>query len=289
MPVSDRRPVLLLAAVLAVAVPAHRSGERPQAAVGEDEPPTARRSVAEPGARYVANAGVSVDVEGRRFLIDAVFRDGIEPYAVSTPVQRARIEQAQGPFADVDALLVTHWHDDHFDAGAVAEHLEHNPRAVLISSSEVVDQVRAAAPRLAPSRLQAFVPAPGEVAVTRVGDVPVRIIRARHNRSRRFPEQHVGFLIGDRAPVLHVGDADPRADNFVALSALPRPALAFLPFWYVSDPASRAVVADAIRPRRIVAVHVPPRDAAGVQRALRDAGVAVSVAVQPGARIDGTK
>ena len=141
------------------------------------------------------------------------------------------------PYADVDALLVTHWHDDHFDAGAVAEHLEHNPRAVLISSSEVIDQVRAEAPRLAPSRLQAFVPASGEVAVTRVGDVPVRVIRARHNPARRWPEQHIVFLIGERAPVLHVGDADPRAGNFAALSTLPRPALAFLPFWYLSDPS----------------------------------------------------
>ena len=282
MPVSNRPSLLLLAAVLAVAVSTSRPGERLEGAA-------AQRPTREPVVRYVANAGVDVDVEGRRFLIDAVFRDGIGPYAVSTPQERARIEQAQGPYADVDALLVTHWHDDHFDAGAVAAHLEHNPRAVLISSAEVVDQVRAAAPRLAPSRLQAFVPAPGEVAVTRVGDVPVRIIRARHNRSRRFPEQHVVFLIGDRAPVLHVGDADPRADNFVALSALPRPAVAFLPFWYVSDPASRAMVAEAIRPRRIVAVHVPPRDAAAVQRALSAAGVAASVAVQPGTPIDGPK
>lgn len=241
----------------------------------------------QPVVRYVANAGVSVDVEGRRFLIDAVFRDGIAPYAVSTPDERTRIEQAQGPYADVDALLVTHWHDDHFDAAAVAEHLERNPRAVLISSPEVVDLVRPHAPRLAPSRLQALVPAPGGVATTRVGDVPVRVIRARHNPSRRFPEQHVAFLIGERAPVLHVGDADPKADNFAALQAdLPRVALAFLPFWYLSDPAARSMVADVIRPLGIVAIHVPPRDAADVQRALRDAGVVASVAVRPGTVID---
>lgn len=282
---SERRSVLLLAAVLAVAVPTCRPAERPGGATAQAQPVVA--DVLSTGQiRYVANAGVVVDVEGRRFLIDAVFRDGIAPYAVSTPAERARIEQAQGVYAGVDALLVTHWHDDHFDAGAVAEHLEHNPRAVLISSAEVIDLVRAEAPRLAPSRLRAFVPAPGEVAVTRVGDVAVRVIRARHNPARRFPEQHVVFLIGERAPVLHVGDADPRADNFAALSALPRPALAFLPFWYLSDPASRAMVGGVIRPRRTVAIHVPLRDAADVQRALREAGVTASVATQRGTLLD---
>jgi hypothetical protein len=60
-------------------------------------------------------------------------------------------------------------------------------------------------------------------------------------------------------------DADLRSGNFAALSSLPRPALAFLRFWYLLDPASRAVVADAIRPRRVVAVDVPPRDASDVQ------------------------
>ena len=85
----QRRSVLLLSTALAHAVTTCRTAERPQAAVSLA---TALRPAAEPVVRYVANAGVAVDVEGRRFLIDAVFRDGIAPYAVSTPVERARIE-----------------------------------------------------------------------------------------------------------------------------------------------------------------------------------------------------
>ena len=200
-----------------------------------------------------------VTASGRRFLIDAPIREGIAPYATSSAAERASLEGARAPYADVDAILITHWHEDHFSAEAVAAHLSSNPRAILVSSPEIVDRVRGVAPALAASRLRAVLPAPGQSQRVDVGGTPVRVLRIRHNPSRRPPEQHLGFLIGDSAPVLHVGDADPAADNFALLRSLPPIDLAFLPFWYVTDDGNRRIVADAIRPKRIVAMHVPPR------------------------------
>jgi L-ascorbate metabolism protein UlaG (beta-lactamase superfamily) len=118
-----------------------------------------------------------------------------------------------------------------------------------------------------------------------VGSVTVRVLRIRHNPTRRLPEQHVGFLIGEKAPVLHVGDADPAADNFVLLRSLPRVDVALLPFWYLHDAASRRFVADSIAPRQIVAVHLPPADAARVARTLREAGANVLLPPAPGSPI----
>ena len=77
---------------------------------------------------------------------------------------------------------------------------------------------------------------------------------------RRYPEEHLAFLIGERTAVLHVGDADPAADNFAPLASLPVADVAVLPFWYLLDQRSRAMVAAAIRPRRN---HRGARAAAG--------------------------
>lgn len=232
--------------------------------------------------RYVANAGMLVTAGGRRFLIDAPIREGIAPYATSSAAERGSLEGARAPYADVDAILVTHWHEDHFSAEAVAAHLSRNPRAILVSSPEIVARVRAVAPAVAASRLRAVLPAAGQSQRIDVGGTPVRVLRIRHNASRRPPEQHVGFLIGESAAVLHVGDADPAADNFAVLRSLPAIDLAVLPFWYVSNDASRRVVADAIRPKRIFAMHVPPKDAPAIAAALRDANVGAQLAVLPG-------
>ena len=232
--------------------------------------------------RYVANSGMLVTASGRRFLIDAPIREGIAPYATSSAAERGSLEGARAPYADVDAILITHWHEDHFSADAVAAHLSSNPRAILVSSPDIVDRVRGVAPGLAASRLRAVLPPPGQSQRVDIGGTPVRVLRIRHNPSRRLPEQHLGFLIGDSAPVLHVGDADPAADNFAVLRSLPPIDLAFLPFWYVNNDANRRFVADVIRPKRIVAMHVPPKDAPTIAAALREANVGAMLAVLPG-------
>ena len=61
--------------------------------------------------------------------------------------------------------------------------------------------------------------------------------------------------------------------------------VALLPFWYVIDEANRRFVADSIGPRRIVGIHLPPADTAGVTRTLREAGVDVVLPPAPGAPI----
>jgi len=244
-----------------------------------------RASSHTPALRYVANAGVLVRTEGASFLIDAPIRDGIVPYATSAVDERAHLEQATGPYASVDAILITHFHDDHFNADAVAAHLVSNTRAVLLSSPEVVERVRAAAPHLPGARLRAMLPARGQSLTTTIAGVSVRVLGMRHNPSRRYPEQHMGFLVGEEAPVLHVGDADPRPDNFGSLRGLPQADLALLPFWYLSEDSTRAMVHAVIEPRRMAAMHVPPNDVASVTAAFRDAGVPAVVLGVPGTAI----
>jgi L-ascorbate metabolism protein UlaG (beta-lactamase superfamily) len=241
---------------------------------------------AELTVRQVANAGMLVEAGGRRFLIDAPIRDGIPPYATSSAAERALLEGARGPYAGVDAILITHWHDDHFSAEAVAAYLTNSPNTILVSSPEVVDRVRGVAPGLPASRLRGVLPMPGHSLPIEVGGVVVHVLRIRHNETRRLPEQHVGFLIGGASPVLHVGDADPQADNFTLLKPLPAVDLAFLPFWYLSDAGNRRMVAETIRPRRAVAMHVPPADAAKIEASLGDAGVVAAVASAPGSIVD---
>jgi L-ascorbate metabolism protein UlaG (beta-lactamase superfamily) len=252
---------------------------------GYSEPSRLGAIEATTDVRYVANSGMLVTVSGRRFLIDAPIRDGIPPYATSSAAERTLLEGARAPYDAVDAILITHWHEDHFSAEAVAAHLAGNPVTILVSSPEVVDRVRSAAPGLPASRFLAVLPAPGGSEQIDVGGVPVQVLRIRHNPARRLPEQHVGFLIGSEAPALHVGDADPAADNFTLLRSLPRIDLAFLPFWYVADEANRRFVADSIRPRRIVAMHIPPGDSKQVEASLRAGKTGAAVASVPGSTL----
>jgi glyoxylase-like metal-dependent hydrolase (beta-lactamase superfamily II) len=134
--------VFALASVcLAVASAIPGAGEQASAAAGFD-------------VRYVANSGMLVTMSGRRFLIDAPIREGISPYATSSADERTRLEGAQAPYDRVDAVLITHWHEDHFSPEAAAAHLSSNPRALFISSPEVVDRLRGAAAAVPADRLR---------------------------------------------------------------------------------------------------------------------------------------
>ena len=111
--------------------------------------------------RYVANAGVLLETGTSKFLIDAPIRESIPPYARPDDEMRSRVESAKPPYDGVTAILVTHWHEDHFGAPAVAAMLRTSASTVLLSSAEIVDRVGKADPSLAPERFRPTTPAPG--------------------------------------------------------------------------------------------------------------------------------
>lgn len=189
------------------------------------------------------------------------------------------------PFDRITAILITHWHEDHFSAEAVAAHLVANPATVLITSDEIVARVRKAAPALPAARFRPSTPQQGASRRVDAGGVPVRVLRIRHNPVRRVPKEHVGFLIEGCRTVLHSGDADPQADNFALLQGLPAVEVGLLPFWYVLGEKSRAFVDSSIGPGRVLAMHIPPADAAGVS-AKRDGAGNMTSLDTPGQTID---
>ena len=186
----------------------------------------------EPELRYVANAGMLIDVDRRAFLVDAPIRDGISPYATSPAAERNRLEMALPPYRP-------RGRDPHhalargpFQRGGCGGTSGAQPaRGVgFVAGGRGSGAPRRTGP--GPVRVcSRYCRRQVDSEAVRVAGVPIHVLRIRHNPTRRLPEQHVGFLIGDSAPVLHVGDADPTAGNFVRLRALPAVDVALLPFW----------------------------------------------------------
>ncbi len=85
---------------------------------------------------YVGNSGFLITVGDKKVLIDALF-DGFPPdYTLPGDVQ-AKIQDSQPPFDDVDLILVSHNHPDHFSPTMVGDFLQNNPETIVISTSQV--------------------------------------------------------------------------------------------------------------------------------------------------------
>ena len=127
------RTVAAIVVALLLVAPACRASEQRPAPVEES-----RGGLQ---VTYIGNEGFLISGGGKKVLIDALYREGVRGYVVVPPERRKKTENAQPPFDNVDLILATHYHADHFDPGAVGTHLLNNPKGIFVSTNQAVDQL----------------------------------------------------------------------------------------------------------------------------------------------------
>src|SRR5678816_2574738 len=166
---------------------------------------------------YIANEGVLISSGGKQVLIDGLHREYGPEYAFLPAADREKIETAKAPFDHIDLVLVSHRHLDHFHPESVGRHLQHNSKAVLVSSQQVVDEVEKHFKdfQAIKSRVTAATPPWRERVSMKVAGIDFDILSLRHGTGRHATIQNLGHIIklGGRK-LLHVGDADTSVENF---------------------------------------------------------------------------
>lgn len=214
---------------------------------------------------YLANEGFLLRSAGKAVLIDAFVRKPYSIYAaLPGPIHEAMMTGAP-PFERIDLALVSHTHADHFQADVAVEFLERHPEAVLASSRQVLDAVRAMAieaDRLS-GRLLEFLPEEGQTALLTRDGIVVEFLRLRHGGGEQNRAmQNLGHLIrlGARR-ILHVGDAEMVAANFEAYG-LPglKVDVSLVPYWFYLVEEGREIAATHLAGKVNIAVHIPPAE-----------------------------
>ncbi len=167
-----------------------------------------------------ANAGVLLELDGKKILLDGVCRE-VSPYP-ATPLHLKQALTEQLP----DMVAVTHFHDDHYDMDYCCFWEKATGRTVITPDCAG----------------QTF----------RVGDIAVTAVSSRHIGKYDCP--HVSFLIKGSKTVWFMGDAAPsqwknreeKADLLIA------------PFAYATTEAAWKITRE-IAPN-VVIVHLPERD-----------------------------
>ena len=204
---------------------------------------------------YLANEGLLIESGGKKILVDALFREDIG-FAPPPAETLAKLESGQALFDGVSLVLATHFHEDHFNAPSVAEHLRANKRATFVSVQNVVELLFAVLPEGAPerARVRSVTPEMNQRTRFAVDGIQVDAIRLKHG-----DWVNTAFLIhiGGKK-ILHLGDTGGLVANLDAVDLeKERIDVAFVPYAYFFTEEGVRVLREHIAAKELVAFHIP--------------------------------
>lgn len=211
---------------------------------------------------YLSNAGVMLELHDKKILVD-VFCNSTIPLYKNPPAEiKEQMILGVAPFDNVDILLFTHHHTDHFDPVSTAHFSEHNPRTIIISTPEVISQLYDQSPNIEKDRLiksNAFI---GTIENIQINGVGIQSVSMLHDGKDYGGVHNFAYLIDvEGIKILHVGDAKPIKENYINLN-LPHMEIDLLivPFPYIGIPTGRQLIEKYIKPKKIAAIHLPYRE-----------------------------
>ncbi|SFH83575.1 L-ascorbate metabolism protein UlaG, beta-lactamase superfamily [Tindallia magadiensis] len=211
--------------------------------------------------QYIANAGVLVELGGKKILIDALTKSKVPMFKSTPEVVYQQLLKQEPPYNPIDFLLVTHQHSDHFDAERVLAFLRSSQRTKIVAPEEVIASLRKEAPDISTERLYGMNPALGQSETIYLEGLRIKGMAMQHEGEREIEILHLAYLIDGGKKVMHLGDAAPRQENF-HLFRLKEEAVDVLlaNFPYAGIPKARQLVREFIAPKKMAAIHLPDPD-----------------------------
>lgn len=206
---------------------------------------------------YVSNAGVLIQLKDKKILIDGLCHSRNSLYKDPSPELAQKIKGGFPPFDNLDLMLITHHHPDHFDPFSIHQFRMQNPKTTILSTHEVISKIKAYALGN-DHNLVEFNTDLHHVEKLTLHGINIRIFSMLHTGKGYDDIQNFAYLIDYALKILHVGDASPVLENFSKLNLRDEKLdLLIAPFPYIALPSARIVIKKYITPQEIAIVHLP--------------------------------
>jgi L-ascorbate metabolism protein UlaG (beta-lactamase superfamily) len=207
---------------------------------------------------YVGNSGFLVTTGRHKVLVDGIFQAISTEYTQPVNVVEL-ITDAGYPFANIDLILATHGHRDHFNFERVRDYLNKNTQTRFLSTSEAAEGLLMTAgleKRVTNIRLK-----PGEKQEQIVNGIRVVAYSLSHGYTKPGEEYpNLGFLVEvDKIKFFHSGDMDSDVVKVRDLEKLGLPEegidIAFLPHWLFRSAGGYSYVLKGIPASHYIPMH----------------------------------
>jgi len=230
-------------------------------------------------AQYIANEGVLISQGETKIMFDPLPLSGFGTYPDVPEMTVKAIMDGTGAYGGIDAVFISHAHTDHFSAANMVAYMNAHEDVKLIAPQQALDAMQAdeawdaaLLPRITAVALEAG-DAPQRITLDDIQATAVRIPHAGWPAPARAAVQNIVFRVtlGDKATVMHMGDADPNPVHFkpqVDHWNAARTDAAFPPYWFFLSENGQAILSNDINAKKAIGVHVP----IDVPQELKDSG-----------------
>jgi len=219
-------------------------------------------------AHYIANEAVLIRHGDTKIMFDPLPLSGFGVYPETPEAHIAQMMAGEGNYAGIDAVFISHAHSDHFSAAKMITYLTNNPDVTLIAPQQALEMM------IEDENWDADLQARMTIVDMEAGDAPefikvgditataVRIPHAGWPAPKRASIQNMVYRVtlSDGATVIHMGDADPRRQHFIAHKdhwEETRTDTAFPPYWFLTSSAGRYILSDEMNVEKSIGIHVP--------------------------------
>ncbi len=210
---------------------------------------------------YIANEGFMIESSDSKILIDALFKESSQRsgvYTVPSDPLLEKMEIGKSPFNDLDLILATHNHWDHFNPQSVIRCLKHNPKSFFISTPQAIDDMKNEGEGFQEIREQANGIDLDWLLSTdlKVNDIELRIIRTHHSAHHVEIQNQVYLINLGGRKIFHEGDSDGKIESYQQLKLKNEGIdIAFVHDWFLWEPKGQIILREYIRPKHIILMH----------------------------------
>lgn len=204
-------------------------------------------------AVLVSNAGVVVIHNGVRILIDGLYKDLGENFTDLPDWEWKLMKQGKGDLANVDYLLFSHSHYDHYYSPYFMEYMEHNKIKGLLLPP--VDETRGLAAAEAEFARHLISLDETHEAVLE-GNIGLKVFTTRHVDPLYYhvPNQCIRLDL-EGISLAFLSDVDYYEEDF--LQAAFKADIAFVSPIFYNNPKGRRILHDIMQVKKIVIYHLP--------------------------------
>lgn len=200
---------------------------------------------------FLVNHGWMIESEDSKVIVDGLFYREYEQIDAFTEEELTKIESFNVPFNDVDVLLISHQHGDHYSDVLTKKYLTKFPDLKVIGPAQVKEKHSS-------QNVLGQTNAIGKITSYNIGDVNIEQLTLPHMGQQRESTENTGYIITIGGQTfLQVGDAELSERNYAAYNLTDRKIdYLIIPFWQLRSETDRALINKLISPKMIIPSHI---------------------------------